>query len=141
MGKYTEEHSDGFPSAYPSDGKVHQMSYSTIRSSINFTHQNTIPEELFHVGSRRHLDSDCSSSHCNERDSSCESEANFGDEESCNKQNLLSPRQTNMYSLFMINDTMKHQAASSMLSISESYTQKDNDSFFHQKVIIYTCVR
>ena len=135
MGKYIEEHSDEFPSAYPSDGKVHQISSSSIRSSINFTHQNTIPEELFHVGSRRHLDSDCSSYQCNERDSSYESGANFEEEESSNQQNLLSPRQTNMYSLFMINDTIKHQAASSMLSISESYKQKDSESLFHQKVI------
>ena len=134
MGKYTEEHSDGFPSAYPSDGQVHQMSSSSIRSSINFTHQNTIPEELFHVGSRRHLDSDCSSYQCNERDSSYESGAIFEEEESSNQQNLLSSRQTNMYSLFMINDTMKQQAASSMLSISESHIQKDRDSLFHQKV-------
>ena len=120
---------------YPSDGKLHQISSSSIRNSVNFTHQNAIPEELFHLGSRRHLDSDRSSYHCNERDSSNESEANFGEEDSSNKQNLLSPRQANMYSLFMINDTMKHQAASSMLSISENYTQKDSDSLSHQKVI------
>ena len=35
----------------------------------------------------------------------------------------------------MINDTMKQQAASSMLSISEGYTQKDSEGMFHQKVI------
>ena len=134
MGKDTEEHSDEFRSTYPSDAKFHQISSPSVRNSVNFAQQNTFPDELFHVGSRRHLDSDCSSYHCNERDSSNESEANFGDEESCNKQNLLSPRQTNMYSLFMINDTMKQQATASMLSISESYTQKDSDSLFHQKV-------
>ena len=134
MGKDKEEHSDEFQSTCASVGKVHHIPSSSIQNSANFLQQNTIPEELFHVGSRRHLDSDCSSYHCNARDSSCESEANFGDEESCNKQNLLTPRQTNMYSLFMINDTMKHQAASSMLSISESFTQKENSSLFHQKV-------
>ena len=134
MGKDTEEHEDEFQSTYPSDAKVHEVSSPSNRNSVNFTQQNTFPDELFHVGSRRHLDSDCSSYHCNERDSSYESEANFGDEESCNKQNLLSPRQTNMYSRFMINDTMKQQAAASMLSISESYIQKDSDSLFHQKV-------
>ena len=135
MGKDTEDHSDVFQSTYPSDGKVHQISSTSIRSSINFTHQNTIPDKLFHVGSRRHLDSDCSSYHCNERDSSYASEANFGEEESCNNHDLLSPRQTNMCSLFMMNDTMKQQAASSMLSISEGYTQKDSEGMFHQKVI------
>ena len=134
MGKNKEEHSDEFQSTYASVGKVHLIPSSSTRNSVNFSQQNKIPEELFHVGSRRHLDSDCSSYYCNERDSSNESEAKFGDEESSNQQNLLSPRQTNMYSLFMINDTMKQQAASSMLSISESYTQKESDSLFHQKV-------
>ena len=138
MSKDTKEHSDKFQPTYSSDANVNKISSPSIRNSVNSTHQNTFPDELFHVGSRRHLDSDCSSYHCNERDSSYESEANFGEEESRNQQNLLYPRQTNMYSLFMINDTMKHQAASSMLSISESYTQKDSDSLFHQKVTLNT---
>ena len=128
--KDKEEHSDELQSPYPSDEKIHHISSSSIRNSINLKQHNRFADKLFHVGSGRHLDSDCGSYHRNERDSSNESEA----ENSDNKHNLLSQRQTNMYSLFMINDTIKHQAASSMLSISESFKQKDSDSLFHQKV-------